>query len=376
MAIGVSASRIAMAVIAAAWSAGCGDDGDGQCVTTLCDPQSHGAVCVGHRVQTCAADGKRFTYRECGTQERCDQSSGSCVQRACTNLGRASCASVTEIERCADDGSGFSRISCGQGEICRDGACVPSSCTNEADRCSDNGVLACEQGSWVQSNCPVGQVCAVGDNGLARCQAPLCVPEARRCGSDEVALICDARGTVEAVVACAARESCVDGVCQATVCGGGGDTVDVSEVDDTAGETEVSEPESRIVFTLNGRVETFDISAFAAFDAGAREVRVRASKATRSLELRLSPANMTVQGTFSSEVFNPVKVLICYDDGGAAAGFADCEDATHRSTAYEVVVTRNDGTGGRIEATFSATLEDVNTDTLALTAGQINVRYR
>jgi hypothetical protein len=162
------------------------------------------------------------------------------------------------------------------------------------------------------------------------------------------------------------------------VCGQGGGGGDTSmEVTDTADTSEViGEPDSEILFTLNGQAQTFDISAVALFDAGDRQVTVKASKSTRRLELRFNPANMTIQGTFSSEIFNPVKVLVCYDDGGEPAGFFDCEGFTHRSVAYDVVVTRNDGQGGRFEATFETTLEDVNTDTITLTAGQINVRYR
>jgi hypothetical protein len=370
--VAAMASALSLALLA------CGDDDDGRCVATLCDRVSHGAVCVGQRVQTCANDGKRFDYRECGVQERCDEVSGGCVARTCTTLGQATCASVTEVQRCRDDGSGFDRTPCGAGEVCRDGACVPASCTREADRCSTNGVLACQEGAWVQANCPVGQVCAVGDNDLARCQAPLCAPQSRRCANDTTALACDARGTVETVIRCDNNEVCLAGVCQREVCGSGGaaDVSDASETGDGGGETEVSEPDSRIVFTLNGQVQTFDISALATFDAGRREVRVRASKATRWLELRLSPANMTIQGTFSSEIFNPVKVVVCYADGGRAASFAECEGATHRAVAYDLVVSRNDGQGGRFEASFAATLEDVNTDTSQLSAGQINVRYR
>jgi len=358
--------------------AGCGED-DPTCVSTVCDPVTFGKVCLGHAVQTCAADGKSFAYTACGAQQRCETSgtAASCVARTCTTLAQTRCASVTEVERCKDDGSGVERIACATAEACKDGACIPNECAaGDPDHCSNNGYLTCTNANWVQANCPVGNLCALQDNGVARCNPTTCVPEARRCDGDSVR-VCDARGGSETTIACAGTEVCVDGVCQDEVCGAstpdtsGGD----SETGDTS-ETETAEPESKIVFTLNGVANTFDISAFATFDAGQRQVTVKASKSTKELELRFKPANMTIAGTFSSAIFNPVKVVVCYDTGGSVASFEECEGFTHRSVAYDVVVTKNEGQGGRFEATFSATVEDKNTDTIVLSAGQINVKYR
>lgn len=355
---------------------GCGGDEGDKCVATVCDPALHQTGCWGNSVQACAADGKAFVYTACGRQQRCDAASGRCVARTCTTLGEATCATVTEVERCRDDGSGFDRIPCASGVICRDGRCVPSSCTSDPDRCTTHGLVTCENASWVQQNCPVSEICVESETGFARCQPTVCTPEERRCVGSEVR-VCGPRGAVETTIACAEDEVCVNGFCQAEVCGSDGVGPDVAEVSDVTDVSDTEpEPESRIVFTLNGVAETFNISAFAIFDAGDRQVTVKASKSTRAIELRFNPANQTVQGTFSSEVFNPVKVLICYDDGGQPADFLDCEGFSHRSVAYDVVVTVNDGEGGRFEATFEATLEDVNTDTTRLSAGQINVKYR
>lgn len=357
--------------------AGCGED-DPKCVATVCDPATFGQVCLGHAVQSCAADGERFVYTACGAQQRCEASgaSASCVARTCTTLGQSKCVSVTDIERCKDDGSGVETISCGTAETCKDGACIPNECADsDPDHCSNNGFLTCTNADWVQNNCPVGNLCTLQDNGVARCNPTVCTPEARRCDGASVR-VCDARGAVETTIACKGDEVCIDGFCQAEVCGATTpDASDVSETTDTI-ETETVEPESKIVFTLNGVANTFDISAFATFDAGERQVTVKASKSTKQLELRFKPANMTIAGSFSSEIFNPVKVVVCYDTGGSVASFDDCVGFTHRSVAYDVVVTKNEGQGGRFEATFSATLEDQNTDTITLSAGQINVKYR
>lgn len=356
-----------------AWLAfpGCGDDA--KCARELCDPASFGAVCVGHAVQTCAPDGQRFIYTACGDQQRCD--AGACVARQCTTLGRSTCATVTSVERCKDDGSGLETIACADDETCKDGACVPTVCAGEADRCTDHGLVRCQDNAWVQDNCAAPQLCVVSGGGTARCTAPVCTPEARRCDGDTVK-VCDARGMSETTEACAGGEVCVDGGCQVAVCGvDGADTSDAGDTTDTI-DGETSEPKSQILFTLNGVASTFDLSAFATFDSGKRTVTIHAQKSTRELELKLTPAPLTVSGSFSSEVFNPVKVVVCYDEGGSPANFEECEGYTHRSVAYDLEITRNDGVGGRLVGTFSATLEDQNTDQIQLQAGQIDVKYR
>ncbi len=372
-------SRLAaFALLAALSTAGCSDDDGNKCVATVCDPATFGQVCVGHAVQSCAADGKRFVYTACSSQQRCDAAgaSASCVARTCTTLAQTKCVSVTETERCNDDGSAVERSACAAAETCKDGACVPNECADsDPDHCSTNGFLTCTEAAWVQQNCPVGDLCSLADNGVARCNPAACTPEARRCEGDTVR-VCDARGAGETIINCASDEVCVAGVCQAEVCGASTSDASDSEVVDASDTAEVSEPESKIVFTLNGVANTFDISAFATFDAGDRQVTVKGSKSTKQLELRFNPANMTIEGSFSSAIFNPVKVLVCYDTGGSVASFDDCAGFTHRSVAYDVVITRNEGQGGRFEATFSATLEDENTDTIVLSAGQINVKYR
>lgn len=359
------------ALVAPSAIAGCGGDDGDECVERLCEASTHGAVCVGHAVQTCAPDGRSYLYAACGAQQRCE--AGACVARACTTLGEATCLSPTSAQRCRDDGSGFDTIACGGEELCKDGACVPSVCAGAGERCTNGGFLTCQSAAWVQDNCPVGQLCELSGSGDARCVPRSCVPEARRCDGDSVR-VCDARGGVESVEACARGEVCVEGFCQPPVCGAG-DTPD-AEVVDTVDTAETSEPDSEILFTLSGAATTLGQSAFATFDAGDRQLTVKASQSLRSIELRFAPANATVSGVFSSEIFNPVKVLVCWDSGEAAADFDDCAGFTHRSATYDVTVTRNDGPGGRFEATFTATLEDENTDTIQLQSGQINVKYR
>lgn len=362
-----------VALLASPGLGGCGGDDGDPCVERLCDAATHGAVCVGHAVQTCAPDGRSFLYAACGAQQRCE--AGACVARACTTLGEASCLSPTSAQRCRDDGSGFDTIPCGDEAVCKDGACVPSTCAGSGDRCTNNGFVSCKSAAWVQENCPVGQLCELGGSGAGRCVPKACVPEARRCDGDSVR-ICDARGGVETALACAEGETCVQGFCQRPVCGADTPDPDAADTSETFDTAETSEPNSEILFTLSGAATTLGQSAFATFDAGDRQLTVKASQSFRRLELRFAPANQTVSGVFSSEVFNPVKVLVCWDGGETPASFDDCEGFTHRSVAYEVTVTRNDGPGGRFEATFTATLEDENTDTIQLQSGQINVKYR
>ncbi len=350
----------------------CGDDGP-SCAKTLCDPATHGEVCVGQAVRTCSADGTRYEYTQCGNQSRCD--AGACVARVCTTIGQSTCISPTAAQRCVEDGSKFETTPCAVGELCKDGVCAPSECGTEPDRCTTKGYLTCAAGTFTQETCAVGTVCMTTAEGRAFCGAPICTPQTARCDGD-TALLCDARGTSETATVCAANEVCRGGHCQVEVCG------DVPETDTQGGDTQTPdtvepEPESQVVFTLNGATTTFDQSAYASFDAGERMLVVKSSKSTRDLEIRFKPANTTVIGTFSSTVFNPVKVLFCYDAGGSAGVVDDCPGGfTHQSKDFEVTITRNDGPGGRFEATFTATLEDENRDTIQLLNGQVGVKYR
>lgn len=353
-------------------AAGCSEDDGAQCVSTVCDPATHGEVCVGQAIRTCAPDGKSFRYQQCGGQSRCD--AGECIPRVCTTIGQSSCLTPTSVQRCADDGSKFETIPCATGELCKDGACVPDECESEPDRCTNKGYLTCVAGAWSQETCPVGQLCSVTGDGRAQCRAAVCTPQVARCDGN-VAKVCDARGTAESETPCGGAEVCREGHCQAAVCGDTG-APDASDAD-VVETADTNEPESQVVFTLNGATTTFDQSAYASFDGAERALIVKSSKSTRDLEIRFQPANATVSGTFSSEVFNPVKVIACYDSGGSAGAVDNCPGGfTHQSSAYEVVVTRNDGPGGRFEATFTLTLEDENRDTIQLLNGQIGVKYR
>jgi hypothetical protein len=348
----------------------CGDD-ESNCVKRLCEPASE-PVCVGQSVRTCAADGAGYEYAQCSAQSRCE--AGACTPRVCTTIGQATCLSPISVQRCADDGSKFETIACGTGELCKDGVCAASECTTEADRCTNKGYLTCAAGEWTQETCPVGTLCLTTAEGRAYCGARVCTPQTARCDG-ATSLVCDARGTTEAATPCGASEACRSGHCQPAVCGdsaGDLDTVDVSEPD-----VSEPEPESQLVFTLNGATTTFDQSAYASFDGGERMLVVKGSKSTRDLEVRFKPASPTVTGSFSSAIFNPVRVIICYDAGGSAGTLDACPGGfTHQSKDYTVEVTRNDGPGGRFEATFSVTLEDENRDTIELKNGQIGVKYR
>lgn len=349
--------------------AACGGDESGDpCVDTVCVP-GEAAVCSGQAVRACSSDGKAFTYTECSSQQRCE--AGACVPKQCTTIGQSTCATVTSVRRCADDGSGFTTVECGSGETCRDGACAPTACTSsDADRCTTNGTLKCVSGAWAQATCPANQLCSL-DGVVARCLAARCTPWATRCDG-ETALTCDARGATEVATLCGEDEVCKDGRCQLRVCG---ETI-INDVGDTT-DGDTTPVTSQFLFTLDGAVQTFDQNAYADYDGGSRQLTIRASRTNDFLEIYLKPSNATVDGSYSSEVFNPVRLIACYKGIGPAATFEDCPaGTTHKATAYAINITRNDGAGGRVLGTFTLTLSDINTDTITLSGGQIDVRYR
>ena len=355
------------------FGSGCGGDEAGvKCVDQVC-VAGEAAVCVGQEVRTCASDGEAYAYAMCSSQQRCE--GGACLPKQCTTIGEATCATPTSVRRCADDGSKFETFSCGTGETCRDGACAPTSCTTDPDRCTTNGYLRCASGSWTQSTCPASEVCSIDEASgtTARCLPTRCTPWATRCDGD-VAKTCDSRGASEAEKVCGDDEVCRQGQCQARVCG---DSTPTDTVSDTSDVSDTNEPTSQLIFTLDGVAIAFDQNSYADFGGGPRRLTIRASRSTSFLEIQLQPSNAIVSGSYSSEVVNPVRVIACYKGTGIVGDFDDCpEGTTHRSTAYAINVTRNDGAGGRVEGTFSLTLEDKNTDAIVLGNGQINVRYR
>lgn len=366
----IRGTKRAWAVMAMALAYGCGGDETNEpCVAMVCTP-GEAAVCAGQEVRTCAADGKSYSYATCSAQQRCD--AGQCVPKQCTTIGQATCASPTSVRRCADDGSGFTTTSCASGETCRDGTCAPTVCAaNEPDRCTTNGALKCVSGGWTQSTCPSGQVCSL-DGTTARCLPTKCTPWATRCGGD-TALTCDPRGATELATVCAGDSVCRLGHCQLRVCG----DAPTPDTSDTSSEVDSSPTTSQVLFTLDGAVTTFDQNAYAEFDGGKRRLTIKAEKGTSWLEVYLQPSNATVDGSYSSDVFNPVRLIACYKGIGTASTFTDCpEGTTHKAIAYTINVTRNEGPGGRIVGSFTLTLEDKNTDTITLSAGQIDVRYR
>ncbi|MFO0745641.1 MAG: hypothetical protein U1F43_08205 [Myxococcota bacterium] len=360
---------VASGLVAAQGACG-GDDGK-TCKATLCDP-GEAAVCSGNDVRSCAGDGKRYVYTSCGAQQRCDAASGpaACVPRQCTNLGVASCASPTSVVKCLDDGSATETTECSGGERCNDGVCAPTTCSGNDAICTAHGFLSCQGGVWTSGACGAGQVCS-RVNGGATCGAPVCTPGTFRC-EGESSRACDARGTVETGTSCGKTEVCVDGRCQAEVCG-----VDVPDATttDTSGDT--SEPQSEISFKIGTATSIFDQTAIAEFDSGTKTLTLRADRAPRAIRIILENARATATGTFSDTVFSTTKVTICYDDGGAPQTFDRCPDGyTHQSSTYSLDITSNAGVGSRVVGTFATTVNDENGDPTALVDGTFTLNYR
>jgi len=356
----------------------CGEDTAATCVASLCDP-GVAKTCSGNDVRRCV-DGTRYDYTACGAQQRCDASGGdaTCVPHQCTTLGVATCRTPTTIEQCREDGSGVDTFACGTGERCMDGACVSQVCGADGDVCTTNGYLRCQAGAWQTTSCSPGEICSLAA-GVASCGPRVCEPGVQRCvdaGDRASARACNARGTVETGTTCAAGEGCVAGRCQAQVCGQ--DTPDATS-GDTGEVADAPATEQQITFRIGGETIVMNQSAFVAFDDGSRTLTLRAARSTRQLRILFENSRSTLTGRYTDTEFSTVRVVVCWNDGGAAQTFDRCPAGfTHQSSAYVVDITQNPGPNlpGRVEGTFSATVNDENGDPTSILDGNFSLGFR
>ena len=349
---------------------GCSDDPAKTCEATLCDA-SLPPTCSGNDVRRCVG-GTAYSYTSCGAQQRCDDADGSaeCVQRQCTSLGESTCKTPIQIEKCLDDGSGRVTIDCATTEKCLDGRCVDKDCQTGDGVCVENGPALCNSGVWTTSACAPGDVCTLGASGPA-CGPKVCVPGTFRCDGKS-SRFCDARGTNETGQQCASGEVCVEGRCQAEVCG-----VDIPDA--TAGDTSDADTTlvpAQLTFKLAGQTITFDQSAFTEFDQTRELLTLEAQKGTRNVLMIIENARQTLTGTFT-ETTPLFKSVVCWNDGGPAQTFSKCPDGfTHQSTVHQIIITKNEGRGGRVEGSFSATVNDQNGDPTKLQDGTFVLNFR
>lgn len=348
----------------------CSDDPAKTCEATLCDAAAP-TTCSGNDIRRCEG-GSAYSYTTCGAQARCDDADGSaeCVPRACTNVGLSTCKTPIQVEKCLDDGSARETIDCSSTEECVDGRCVDRECTGGDVVCTDAGFMTCSQGDWTTSACPPGLVCSVS-GGTASCGPKVCTPSTFRCVGDG-SRFCDALGASEIGTPCEGIEVCVDGRCQAQVCG-------VDTPDATAADTNDSDAQlvpAQMTFKVAGQSFTFDQSVFAEHDSSRNLLSLESRKGTRDILMLIENARQTETGTFTDEtLFN--RGVVCWNDGGEAQTFNRCPDGyTHQSTLHTITIVKNEGRGGRVEGSFSATVNDENGDPTIISDGTFILNFR
>jgi hypothetical protein len=171
----------------------------------------------------------------------CDEAQGYCV--AC--VGDENCGAD---EACQDQRCVFycrSDEACGDNEYCGpDGACLEAQCGGDGDcpggfrcdarvcvpidalvcepgrsACEDNVAVVCSRDGTREEREPCGgDLCAIGEDGDARCVPQVCEPNAIGCDSEAVAYACNSTGTSRALLPCEEDEYCQEGRCVRRVC--------------------------------------------------------------------------------------------------------------------------------------------------------------
>ncbi len=176
-------------------------------------------------------------------------------------------------------------------------------------------------------------------------------------------------------------------VCVAACGSDDGDDGDVAEdaVEDIAEDTTPQDTTyvppleriTKIEFKINGVKNTFDLDASAIFVAAEQQIKIKASKSLRKLEINLLPITDTAVGQWLDSELSEVGVLICYNDGGTPGELSQCPVGfTHESIGYDVTIAENDPTTGFMSGSFTAVMVDANGDTLQFTDGEFDVKRR
>ena len=368
----------------------CSSKEESTCVATLC--QAGETRCFGNAVGTCATDGKSWSVNACGSTRRCDQA--TCVERSCTP-GNGWCGETNgpTLSRCLPDGSGEEEVTCGEGTHCVSGACVDAQCTHGGTACASlTFILTCDGGSWTGESCADGEICHGSESG-AVCKPPTCVAESVSC-EDNTVVSCDVYGREVTKTDCGANEVCKAGLCVAKVCGVD-DQPDVVEPTDIAtdagtdatGPVDVEEdtfipplePISRVEFKLAGQTLVFDLNARGIYIGSDKQLMIIGEKGTAQIEIRIGPIEPFVVGSWNESDGAEIGVAVCYNDGISPLPepLAPCQVGfTHVSIEYTLTLDDNNGPDSWLRGTFTATLEDVNGDTIRIKDGLFEVLHK
>ena len=370
---------------------GCSGSTEATCVDTVC--LGGEARCEGNAIATCSADGKTWTYSDCGAEQRCE--AGACVKRICTDLGGGWCDDDQTLKRCTLDGMSKVEETCAEGTKCVSGECVPSKCTQGDTACAfGDWLLTCQAGTWTGAECEGGQICDDA-SGTAKCTAAICTPETARCEGN-VSYLCDHIGRTETATTCGDNQVCKGGYCVNKVCGlddipapSGDATTDAAGVDGDATASADTGPEdtwfpplepiARVEFELAGNKLVFDLNARANYIGSDKQLVIIGEKGLAQIEIRIGPLDPFVVGSWNESDGAEIGVVVCYNDGVSPLPepLEPCQVGfTHVSIEYALTLNENNGPDSWLRGDFTATLEDAGGSTIRINEGLFEVLHK
>jgi len=155
---------------------------DGECVSWLCEPGS--AFCDGEIYKVCSSNGLNIQYEEDCVAKEQHCFNGACIDTECPP-NEDFCGDSATMAHCAEDGMSVTTEACPAEHYCDEGdagvQCLPWVCTPGEPFCVDNIAKLCDaKGSGVLNEVDCGeQSCVQGE--CIDCQ-PQC--EGKDCGPD------------------------------------------------------------------------------------------------------------------------------------------------------------------------------------------------
>jgi len=373
-------------------------NGNGSGIEML--PGCENSVCTGSYVRKCAEDQKSYVYEYCYLRA-CKN--GSCVDPGCTDPGAATC-DAGQVSICSQDLSMMYKEDCDAGTKCIGGICAVETCKAGEKKCGWRSSLECGQdGTWAAIACGDDQYCDPTSFGCADTD-PFCLenPLAVKCVALDTAMECNYTGQT-LLAKCTAGQVCVEGFCQPRVKGveykfeeEGGSTEagpenpseedvfvppdeDVTIIDLGKMEAPPLEVPPKAWVTINGgdwdnEQVKFVSSKSANYVFKDKDLQVSMAKGQLMMEVHFMGIDENVVGAWSSDEPGAVQVLIVFNDGTTDQTVVQWK---YYSVAYAVTLDLFEAPGGRVEGTFSGTLEqDPNAGpgpNLELVEGYFNV---
>lgn len=378
----------------------CGSD-DGKkteeplCLTTL--PDCPSSTCLGRVVRNCSEDGTEYQYELC-FNSMCKN--GLCQSAPCFEPDKSECVGPTTRRMCLPTMSAETEVECEAGSICVAGACVPSACSPNAKACGWKATLVCaaDGTSWQNTACTENQYCDPDSFACTDMNA-FCVdnPGGATCVDLQTAGVCNNLGKL-VTSTCTGDQVCVDGFCQEKVCGKsyGSPTEDTTSPDQTQlpditdttsidqADTTVELPpldipplekpaKAWVTITggmFSGEKISFTSGKSANYVVKDTDLQIGMAKGMYLLELHFQGIEEGVVGHFTSAEPGSVAVLILFNDGTNEQTEVQWE---FQASAYDVTLDAFEAVGGRVQGSFSGTLQSEGGEVLELTDGYFDV---